>query len=144
MIDQRQPVSSGKALWRGFTMRCPSCAQGNLFRRYLKVVEYCPACREDFSHQRADDFPAYLVILIVGHLAIPAVLLVEETFAPAIWLQYLIWLPLIGFGAIGLLQPTKGAVVALQWQLGMHGFERSKKQRELGLQRAPNSPIESV
>jgi uncharacterized protein (DUF983 family) len=128
MIKQRHSVSLSKALWRGFSMRCPNCARGNLFRRYLKVVEYCPACHEDFSHQRADDFPAYLVILIVGHLSIPAVLFVEETFAPDIWLQYLIWLPLIAFAAVGLLQPTKGAVVALQWLLGMHGFEQSKKQ----------------
>jgi uncharacterized protein (DUF983 family) len=59
------------------------------------------------------------------------VLLVEEIFSPAIWLQYLIWLPLVVLGAIGLLQPTKGAVVALQWRLGMHGFDRSKEQREV-------------
>lgn len=48
-----------------------------------------------------------------------------------IWLQYLIWLPLIAVGAIALLQPTKGAVVALQWQLGLHGFEAAKKRRDL-------------
>jgi uncharacterized protein (DUF983 family) len=141
MINSQQPVSLSKALRRGFSMSCPSCAHGGLFRRYLKVIEYCPACGEDFSHH---DFPAYLVIVIVGHFVIPAMLFVEEIFAPAIWLQYLIWLPVIAFGAIGLLQPTKGAVVALQWQLGMHGFERSKKQRELGLQRASNRPIETV
>jgi hypothetical protein len=47
------------------------------------------------------------------------------------WLQYLIWLPFIAFGALALLQPTKGAVVALQWQLGMHGFALSKKRRDL-------------
>ena len=122
---------SPRRFGRGFTTRCPSCARGGLFRKYLKVVEHCPLCCEDFSHQRADDFPAYLVIIIVGHLVIPAVLLVEEIFSPAIWLQYLIWLPLVVFGAIGLLQPTKGAVVALQWQLGMHGFDRSKQKREL-------------
>jgi uncharacterized protein (DUF983 family) len=49
-------------------------------------------------------------------------LIVEEVFAPALWLRYAIWL--------ALLQPTKGAVVALQWQLGMHGFDRAKQQRE--------------
>jgi uncharacterized protein (DUF983 family) len=131
MVNPQRPVSVTEALWRGFTTRCPSCARGGLFRKYLKVVEHCPLCCEDFSHQRADDFPAYLVIIIVGHLVIPAVLLVEEIFSPAIWLQYLIWLPLVVFGAIGLLQPTKGAVVALQWQLRMHGFDRSKQKREL-------------
>jgi hypothetical protein len=28
------------------------------------------------------------------------------------------------------LQPTKGAIVALQWQTGMHGFEEAKRRRE--------------
>jgi uncharacterized protein (DUF983 family) len=142
MFDTQPPVSLTQALWRGFAMRCPNCARGGLFRRYLKVVECCPACHENFSHQRADDFPAYLVILIVGHVFIPAVLFVEEVFAPAIWLQYLIWLPLLAFAAVGLLQPTKGTVVALQWQLGMHGFERSKNQRDL--QSPSNRPTETV
>jgi uncharacterized protein (DUF983 family) len=32
--------------------------------------------------------------------------------------------------ALGLLQPVKGAIVALQWSMGMHGFEAAKKARE--------------
>jgi hypothetical protein len=32
-------------------------------------------------------------------------------------------------GSLGLLQPTKGAIVALQWQAGMHGFAASKQRR---------------
>ena len=31
--------------------------------------------------------------------------------------------------ALGLLQPIKGAVVALQWQTGMHGFAEAKLAR---------------
>jgi uncharacterized protein (DUF983 family) len=69
------------------------------------------------------------VIVVIGHITIPAVLLVEEAFAPPLWLQYLIWLPFIALGALALLQPTKGTVVALQWHLGMHGFAESKKRR---------------
>jgi uncharacterized protein (DUF983 family) len=131
MSNANPPASLTQALWRGFTMHCPQCGRGNLFRRYLKVADHCPVCCEDFSPQRADDFPAYLVIVVIGHLVIPAMLIVEEVFAPALWLQYAIWLPLIVGGALALLQPTKGAVVALQWQLGMHGFDRAKQQREL-------------
>lgn len=33
--------------------------------------------------------------------------------------------------ALGLLQPIKGAVVAIQWYGGMHGFEESKEARAL-------------
>jgi uncharacterized protein (DUF983 family) len=134
MANTQQPVSRSRALWRGFTMRCPNCGQGSLFGRFLKVVDHCAVCGEDYSGQQADDFPAYLVIVVIGHLVIPAVLIVEELFAPPIWLQYLIWLPSVALGALALIQPTKGAVVALQWQLGMHGFEESKRRRALALE----------
>ena len=130
MAGMGEAASMSKALWRGFTMRCPHCGRGRMFARFLKVTSQCQACGENLSHQRADDFPAYLVIVVLGHLVVPAVLVVEQTFAPPVWLQYLIWLPLIAFGALALLQPTKGIVVALQWQLGMHGFDESKRARE--------------
>jgi uncharacterized protein (DUF983 family) len=133
MKTPSEPVSLPQALWRGFTMRCPNCGHGRLFGKFLKVVDHCAACGEEYRHHRADDFPAYLVIVVIGHLVVPALLIVEAIYAPPIWLQYLIWLPVIGFGALALLQPTKGAVVALQWQLGMHGFEESKTRRELAL-----------
>lgn len=127
-----QPVSLPKALARGFAMKCPNCGRGQLFRRFLKVADHCEVCGEHFSAQRADDFPAYLVIVTVGHLVVPALLAVETAYAPPAWLQLAIWLPLTLFSALGLLQPTKGAIVALQWQTGMHGFEESKRRRELG------------
>ncbi len=125
-----QPVSLTKALARGFAMKCPNCGRGHLFRRFLKVADHCEVCGEDFTAQRADDFPAYLVIVVVGHIVVPALLAVETVYAPPAWLQLLIWLPLTTFSALGLLQPTKGAIVALQWHSGMHGFEESKRRRE--------------
>ena len=129
--------SSAEAVWRGFTMRCPNCGTGRLFGRFLKVVDRCPACGEEFSHHRADDFPPYLVIMIVGHAIVPAVLAVEMSYAPAIWLQFLIWLPITLVSALLLLQPVKGAIVAMQWQLGMHGFESSKRRRLVTAQPQP-------
>jgi uncharacterized protein (DUF983 family) len=120
-------ISLREALWRGFRMRCPNCGQGHLFSKYLKVAHACPCCHEEYFHHRADDLPAYLVIVLVGHLVVPALVIVEEIYAPALWLQYLIWLPLMVVAAVALLQPTKGAVVALQWKLGMHGFAQQAK-----------------
>jgi uncharacterized protein (DUF983 family) len=125
-----QPVSLPKALARGFAMKCPNCGRGHLFRRFLKVADHCEVCGEDFSAQRADDFPAYLVIIMVGHIVVPALLAVETAYAPPAWLQLLFWLPFTMFSALGLLQPTKGAIVALQWHTGMHGFEEAKRKRE--------------
>jgi len=123
------PVSLPQALWRGFTMKCPNCGRGHLFRRFLKVTDHCQVCGEDFTPHRADDFPAYLVIVVVGHIVVPALLLVEMTYAPPAWLQLAIWLPVTLFSALALLQPTKGAIVGLQWQTGMHDFEMTRRKR---------------
>ena len=124
-----EAVSLTEALWRGFRLRCPCCGKGRLFGRFLKVAERCSVCGEVLSHHRADDFPAYLVIVIVGHILVPAALLVEITYSPPLWLHALLWLPLTAVCAIALLQPVKGAIVAMQWQTGMHGFAPAKERR---------------
>jgi hypothetical protein len=41
----------------------------------------------------------------------------------------MLWLPTTLVLTIGLLQPTKGVIVALQWSMGMHGFGYSQKAR---------------
>lgn len=117
------------AMWRGFRCRCPNCGEGRLFKSFLKVADECPACDEEFHHHRADDFPAYIVIVVVGHLIVPLVLAVETHIAPAYWVHLALWLPLTLIGCLGLLQPVKGAIVALQWHVGMHGFEAARARR---------------
>ena len=111
------------ALKRGFRGRCPRCGEGRLFRAFLKVDDNCSVCGLDFTPHRADDLPAYLVIVIVGHLVVPAALVIETDFSPPVWLQLSIYLPLTLILSLLLLQPVKGAVVGLQWGLRMHGFD---------------------
>jgi uncharacterized protein (DUF983 family) len=123
-------VSFSKALWRGFAMRCPNCGQGHLFGHFLKVVDSCEICGEDYTPQRADDLPAYIVIAIVGHLVVPALLAVEMAYSPPAWLQLAIWVPFTALAALFLLQPVKGTIVGLQWQTGMHDFEASRRRRD--------------
>ncbi|MGP8120555.1 MAG: DUF983 domain-containing protein, partial [Xanthobacteraceae bacterium] len=77
------------------------------------------------SHHRADDLPAYLVIVIVGHFMVPLALWIETNFAPPVALQLAIYLPLTLLASLVLLQPVKGAVVGLQWAFRMHGFGES-------------------
>src|ERR1700712_5291771 len=115
---------------RGLRGRCPHCGEGRLFRAFLKVADSCPACGEEFHHHRADDFPAYLVIVIVGHIVVGLVLAVEAAYAPPLWLHALIWLPLTFAMSLALIQPVEGAVGAVQWQSGMEGFGAAKKLRD--------------
>ena len=100
-----------------------------MFRVFLKVNDACPHCGEELYHHRADDFPAYLVIVIVGHILVPIILVVETEIAPAIWVSMTLWPSLALAMTLALLQPVKGAVVAIQWYGGMHGFEKAKKAR---------------
>jgi uncharacterized protein (DUF983 family) len=111
-----------QAMGRGFRGRCPKCAEGKLFRAFLKVADQCAVCGEEFSHHRADDAPAYFVILIVGHIVVALALEVEIVFAPPYWVHIALWIPLTLALALGLLQPVKGAIVGLQWAQYMHGF----------------------
>ena len=119
----------GLSLLQGLRGRCPDCGEGHLFGRFMKVAPACDGCGEPFHHHRADDFPAYLVIFIVGHVIVPLTLYVEIAFMPPYWLHALIWLPLVIGMALALLQPVKGMIVALQWHTGMHGFADSRRER---------------
>jgi uncharacterized protein (DUF983 family) len=117
------PRDGGSALLRGAYGQCPSCGHGKMFRAFLKVADHCPACGEALHHQRADDAPAYFVILIVGHVVVPMVVAVEMAFAPPYWLHAALWLPLMVGLSLALIQPIKGAIVGWQWAMRMHGFD---------------------
>ena len=110
------------ALTRGLRVRCPRCGEGKLFRAFLKVDDHCSACGQDFTPHRADDLPAYLVIVIVGHIVLGAFMGVEATSTLSMWQHIAIWVPLTILLSIALLQPVKGAVIGLQWAFYMHGF----------------------
>lgn len=110
------------AIRRGLRCRCPNCGKGALLRGYLKVRDTCPACGEDLHHHRADDGPAYLTILIVGHIMAPLLLIAFTVWRPSpltLALTFSVFcVALSGF----LLPRLKGMIVAIQWSRRMHGF----------------------
>ncbi|MCA3441331.1 MAG: DUF983 domain-containing protein [Rhodobacter sp.] len=127
MNSQNIPQDEGDrpmrpALLRGWRRRCPNCGAGPLLSGYLSVRDACPVCGEDFHHQRADDGPAYLTILIVGHLMAPLILWSFARFRP----DPLILASVFSVGAVALslylLPRLKGVLVAIQWARRMHGF----------------------
>jgi len=111
------------ALKRGLRGRCPRCGQGKLFRAFLKVDDHCKVCGLDFTPHRADDLPAYLVIIIVGHIVVPTALVIETDFSPPIWLQLAIYLPLTLVASLAMLQPVEVPVVALRGAQRNHGLD---------------------
>ncbi|GAA0782445.1 DUF983 domain-containing protein [Roseibium denhamense] len=111
------------AMLRGASGRCMKCGEGRLFEGFLKVRDTCSSCGEEFHHHRADDAPPYFNMTIVGHIIVPALLIVEVMWRPAIWVHMALWIPLTLILAFGLMRPVKGALIALQWALYMHGFD---------------------
>ncbi|HEY1709810.1 MAG TPA: DUF983 domain-containing protein [Rhizomicrobium sp.] len=120
-----EPLKS--ELLRGVLGRCPHCGKGHMFRAFLKVADRCDACGEELFHHQADDFPAYLVIVLVGHVIVALVLWAEATRAFSAWSEMVVFLPLTVLLSLALLQPFKGAVVAMQWRMGMHGFGAARR-----------------
>ena len=110
------------SLARGWRRRCPKCGGGTIMQSYLKVKSACPVCREELSHHRADDGPAYLTILLVGHLMAPLLHLVFVHYRPDPLTLFTIFA--VGCVALSLylLPRLKGAIVAYQWARQMYGF----------------------
>lgn len=112
-----------QALRRGFLGRCPNCGEGHIFRAYLKVRDRCGSCGEDLHHHRADDAPPYLTILVVAHILGATMALVLGTWDDIpLWVSLALWPSLVLGLSLTLLPRVKGALVALQWALRMHGF----------------------
>ncbi|MGL5009127.1 MAG: DUF983 domain-containing protein [Paracoccaceae bacterium] len=110
------------ALIRGWQRCCPNCGKGALFTGYLTVTKTCAACGESYTHQRADDGPAYLTILIVGHLMAPLFLWSYFRWQPSPTVMIVVFTTGTVALSLYLLPRLKGAVVALQWAKRMHGF----------------------
>ena len=112
------------ALWRGINGKCPRCGRGRLLYRYLKVHDHCAHCHEPLFHHRADDGPAYLTILIVGHLIAPVLHFAFVYWRPEPWLLALVLCTLSSALSLILLPRIKGAIIAFQWAKYMGGFGR--------------------
>ena len=110
------------AMRRGLTGRCPQCGQGRLFRAFLKSVDRCDKCGEHIHHHRADDLPAYIVVVLVGHVIVGTFMTIEAVTTWPMWMYLAIWVPATILISLLLIQPVKGAVIGLQWALYMHGF----------------------
>ncbi|MBT0958777.1 DUF983 domain-containing protein [Alphaproteobacteria bacterium KMM 3653] len=110
------------ALLRGWRRKCPQCGSGPLFRGYLKLNQKCAVCDLDLTNARADDGPAYLTILLVGHLMAPIIHVVYTQFRP----EPLVLATGLSVGCVALalflLPRLKGGIVAFQWSRRMHGF----------------------
>lgn len=119
---QREDRDLKRATLHGLRLKCPNCGRGRLLHSYLKVNDECSSCGQDFRPQRTDDGPAYLTILLVGHLMGFALHFAYVTFRPEPLTLALTLSVAAVASALLLLPRMKGLVVAWQWAKRMHGF----------------------
>lgn len=123
-VDQERPAKP--AIIEGLKMKCPNCREGKLFGRYLKSVDACDNCGEIFSHHRADDGPAYIVILIVCHVMGLMFHLLFEPLGGDALTMIAVLVPVAVVLCLVMLPRVKGGLIALQWAKRMHGFGETR------------------
>jgi uncharacterized protein (DUF983 family) len=109
-------ISPTAALWAGFRGRCPRCGDGPLFASYLKVAPSCGVCGLGLAGHDAGDGPAVFGIFILGFAVTGLAIWIEYLFAPPLWLHALVWTVVTVAGAVALLRPLKGMLIALQYR----------------------------
>jgi uncharacterized protein (DUF983 family) len=117
MRELRHPFRP--SVLRGLKGRCPACGDGKLFRRYLKVSDRCPKCDHELARYPADDGPAYLTILLMGHLIIAPLLLF-----PIVWRSPAVYSVPIVLSALAVvtlfaLPRVKGGWIGMMYALGV-------------------------
>lgn len=119
-ISSASPVT--RDVWlsvrRGLRLRCPRCGEGHLLAGYLKQVEACSVCGEDFREIRADDGPAWATILLVGHLCAPVFFVFAIKTTLPDWVPLAFVLSLVIGMSLALLPRMKGLFLSLIWANG--------------------------
>ena len=100
----------------GLSGRCPRCGEGRLFNGFLALRERCGNCRLDYSFADAGDGPAVFVILIIGFVTVGLALWMEVSYAPPLWLHFLLWIPLTIVLSLVALRGLKGLLIVLQYR----------------------------
>ncbi|ATQ70315.1 MULTISPECIES: DUF983 domain-containing protein [Methylosinus] len=99
----------------GLLGRCPRCGKGSLFSGFLTLAPTCDVCGLDLTFADAGDGPAVFVMTLAGFIVVGAALYVEVAYSPPYWMHFAIFLPLTILVCAGLLRPTKGLLITLQY-----------------------------
>lgn len=106
-----------RSVGRGLRHRCPACGEGRLFGKYLKVQAECGNCGHRLGRYPADDGPAYLTILLIGHLIIAPLLIFPIVWESPAYYSVPILLTSVGVVTLAALPRVKGAWVGLMYAL---------------------------
>ena len=106
-----------RSVGRGLAHHCPACGKGRLFGRYLKVEPHCAACAHPLGRYPADDGPAYLTILVIGHLIVAPMLFFPIVWESPAYYSLPIALSALTIVTLALLPRIKGGWIGLMYAL---------------------------
>ncbi|MGN6670657.1 MAG: DUF983 domain-containing protein [Candidatus Nucleicultricaceae bacterium] len=110
-------ISKKTVVWRGIRGLCPKCGQGRLFVKYIALKEKCSVCFEELAKHRADDGPAWLTILLTGHIMVPFLLYISRIDAISEWQAITVSVILTIIVAFVMLPFSKGLFISVLWLL---------------------------
>lgn len=122
MTTEKAPLST--ALWRGLRRQCPACGEASAFRGYLKIADTCPNCHTPLGLYPCDDGPAYITMLLVGHLVVGPLFALEFFWKYPLGVVIAVTLGALVVMTLALLPFIKGGFLALLWH---HGLKRSRQ-----------------
>lgn len=109
---------------RAVRCRCPNCGRAPLFAGYVTQLAACPACGLALGHIRADDGPAWLTILVTGHIVVGLILAIEPVVDWPQWFSSLVWVTAAIALTLIVLPRAKAFFIGLIWRSGAPGSER--------------------
>lgn len=116
------PATAKRSVWqglmRGLQRKCPNCGEGALFAGYLSVAPTCASCGHDNGRFRPDDGPAYVTVLLIGHLLVAPMLCFSVIWEADPMIVAPIALFVVGAATLGLLPFIKGGFLGLMWANG--------------------------
>jgi len=119
---EHSEISLKTAALRALRGRCPCCGEGKLMRSYLKQVEQCSVCGEQFGQIRADDAAPWLTIIVVGHIFLPLAFMLDWSWMPT-WAAMISMSTLFAVIALAILPRAKMLFLAILWQTRAPGYK---------------------
>lgn len=107
------PQSPWRVAFRGL---CPRCGQGRLFSKYLQVADRCEHCDLDLSKANVGDGAIPFIMLVVGFIGVGLGIWMQFKFDSPFWMQIVVTFPVICILTLGMLQPSKALLIALEYK----------------------------
>ena len=117
---------SVNSLVRGWSRNYPRFENDTLLKNYLSHKSTCNSNGLDFSGAREDDVPAYLTILISGHLMAPLLHFILGKWGSELIVLFVLFAVGCVSLSLYLLIRIKCVIVSLQWKRKMHGLKNSQ------------------